>query len=258
EWGARLAEAATIDCVTIGSTQKAGVRPDYEVECEGDDGFVLRGPGDVRLSLRSALPGDFNIMNTAMAAAALLELGHAPEQVRAAVLTDPHVPGRMERVGVGKDGAPLAVVDYAHTPDAVAAALTALKRPGGGPLVAVLGAGGGRDVGKRAAMGRAAAIADVVIVTDDNPRGEDPAQIRAAIVTGAREVADGGHVEEVGDRRAAIERAVEIACAAGESATIALVGKGHETGQEIEGVLHPFDDRVELALALRRRLGVSA
>lgn len=258
EWGARLAEAATIDCVTIGSTQKAGVRPDYEVECEGDDGFVLRGPGDVRLSLRSALPGDFNIMNTAMAAAALLMLGHAPEQVRAAVLTDPHVPGRMERVGVGKDGAPLAVVDYAHTPDAVAAALTALKRPGGGPLVAVLGAGGGRDVGKRAAMGRAAAIADVVIVTDDNPRGEDPAQIRAAIVTGAREVADGGHVEEVGDRRAAIERAVEIACAAGESATIALVGKGHETGQEIEGVLHPFDDRVELALALRRRLGVSA
>lgn len=259
DWGARLAAAAAIDCLTVGSHRTGdGAAPDYAVERgAGHSEFVLHGPDGLELALRSALPGDFNIMNTAMAAVALLMLGHAPGRVADAVLSDPHVPGRMERVAVGHPDAPLAVVDYAHTPDAVAAALAALRGPERGPLIVVLGAGGGRDVGKRTAMGRAAAQADVVIVTDDNPRGEDPAQIRAAIVAGARATGTAAAVEEVGGRRAAIERAVEIACAAGSSATIAIVGKGHETGQEINGVLHPFDDRVELAEALTRRLGVS-
>lgn len=258
EWGVRLAATAGVECLTVGKREVDGGRaPDFVVECGQQNGeFVLTGPDGLDLSLRSALPGDFNIMNTAMAAAALIMLGHAPERVAAAVLTDPHVPGRMERVVVDHPQAPLAVVDYAHTPDAVAAALTALRREGG-PLIVVLGAGGGRDVGKRTGMGRAAAAADVVIVTDDNPRGEDPAAIRAAIISGAREADTGATVEEVGGRRAAIARAVEIASATGRSAIIALVGKGHETGQEINGVLHPFDDRVELAEALRRRLGVS-
>lgn len=259
EWGARLADAAVIDCLTVGThVAGGGQAPDFVVERGSGAGvFVLRGPDEVELSLRSALPGAFNIMNTAMAAAALLMLGHAPDSVAAAVLTDPHVPGRMERVVVDHPDAPLALVDYAHTPDAVAAALAALRTPEGGPLIVVLGAGGGRDVGKRTGMGRAAASADVVIVTDDNPREEDPGAIRAAIIAGAREAGTAAAVEEVGGRRAAIERAVEIASLTGRSATIALVGKGHESGQEVNGVQHPFDDRVELAEALNRRLGVT-
>ena len=194
-------------------------------------------------------------MNTAMAAVSLLLLGHPADDVAVAVLADPRVPGRMERVGPTGPRAPLAVVDYAHTPDAVEAAIAALRSDTAGPLIVVLGAGGGRDRGKRAAMGRAAATADVVIVTDDNPRGEDPEEIRAAVLDGARGAGTGAHIEEVGGRRHAIARAVELAAPAGSAATIAVVGKGHETGQEIRGVVHPFDDREELGRALATRIG---
>ena len=257
-WGRRLADAASVPVVTIGSEAPAGdgAAPDFTVIRAEDPGdFTLTGPDGVRLRLRSALPGDFNIMNTAMAAATLLTLGHPAGEVQQAVLTDPHVPGRMERVIIDAPDAPLGIVDYAHTPDAVAAAVAALRGPGVGQLIVVLGAGGGRDVGKRAGMGRAAAGADVVIVTDDNPRGEDPAAIRAAVLDGAREAATGARVEEVAGRRDAIDRAAGIAWAAGRSAVVAVVGKGHETGQEIDGVIHPFDDRNELAAALDRHAG---
>ena len=256
EWGARLAREATVPSVTVGhSPAPGGSAPDYVVQESGDLAFTLVGPDGVTLALRSALPGDFNVMNTAMSAVTLLELGHPADAVAAAVGTDPHVPGRMERVVVEGADAPLAVVDYAHTPDAVGAALAALRTPSAGPLIVVLGAGGGRDVGKRPAMGRAAASADIVIVTDDNPRGEDPAVIRAAVAAGARSAGSGAVVEEIADRRAAILRAVELAVAAGPSATLAVVGKGHESGQEIDGVVHPFDDRVELRRALERSVG---
>lgn len=251
-WGSRLAAEASIPVVTVGPP---GSDAGYTVVPGAASAFTVIGPDDLRLQLRSALPGDFNIMNTASAAVMLLELGHAPSEVAEAVLADPHVPGRMERVGSELAGAPLAVVDYAHTPDAVAAAVGALRSARSGPLVIVLGAGGGRDVGKRHHMGRAAAEADVVIVTDDNPRDEDPSEIRAAVLDGARAAGTGAVLEEIADRRTAIARAVEIACVPGESAIIAVVGKGHETGQEIAGVQHPFDDRVELDQALRARLG---
>ena len=171
-----------------------------------------------------------------------------------AILTDPHVPGRMERVAPSSpDGrAPLAVVDYAHTPDAVGAALSALRPTTTGALVVVLGAGGDRDRGKRQAMGRAAAEhADVVVVTDDNPRSEDPASIRAAVVEGARAAGGGAQVvDEPDGRRAAIRRAARIAVERGAGSTLAVVGKGHETGQDIAGVIQPFDDRDELRAAL--------
>lgn len=255
-WGRRLAREATIECVTVGAARPPHEgQPDYTVEETTDLAFVLSGPDGLRLSLRSALPGGFNVTNTAMAAVTLLALGHPADAVAAAVLTDPHVPGRMERVAADLDGAPLAIVDYAHTPDAVEAAVAALRTPAGGPLIIVLGAGGGRDVGKRPAMGRAAASADVVIVTDDNPRGEDAAAIRAAVAAGARDGGSEAVIEEVADRREAIDRAVQIAIARGPTAVLAVVGKGHETGQEIEGVVHPFDDRVELLRALEHRIG---
>ena len=215
-----------------------------------DQNFTLSGV-DVNLRLTSALPGSFNKTNTALAAVTLLELGYPSADVERAVLTDPHVPGRMERVTPPDSAGLVGVVDYAHTPEAVSAALEAL-RPQASHLVVVLGAGGDRDQGKRAAMGSAAAAgADIVIVTDDNPRSEDPATIRAALLEGARSVSRSARILEVADRREAIAAAVTEAGAFGPGAVIAVVGKGHETGQEVAGVIEPFDDRVELRSALQ-------
>ena len=132
--------------------------------------------GDVSLDLVSHLPGSFNIANTAIAAVALIRLGFEPHHVEAALAVPPVVPGRMEVVAAaGGGGQPRCIVDFAHTPDAIDAALTALRPSTPGRLIAVLGAGGDRDRSKREAMGMAAGRrADVVIVTDDNPRSEDP------------------------------------------------------------------------------------
>ncbi|HEX6916919.1 MAG TPA: cyanophycin synthetase, partial [Phycicoccus sp.] len=130
----------------------------------------------------------------------------------------------------------------------------ALRPTTAGHLVVVTGAGGDRDRDKRRDMGRAAAeVADVVVVTDDNPRSEDPAAIRAAVLEGALEVRRAGRhveVEVVGDRRDAIHEAVRAAWPEGPQATVAVVGQGHETGQEVDGVVHPFDDREVLREAL--------
>jgi UDP-N-acetylmuramoyl-L-alanyl-D-glutamate--2,6-diaminopimelate ligase len=147
----------------------------------------------------------------------------------------------------------LAVVDYAHKPDAVTAALTALRPQTEGRLLIVLGAGGDRDPGKRPLMGEIAArLADVLVVTDDNPRSEDPAAIRSAVLAGAAEVPAGERAEthEEGDRRAAIRLAVSLA---GPGDVLVVAGKGHETGQEVHGTVHPFDDRDVLREELSAR-----
>ena len=246
EWGRRLAAQASVPVVTVGS--RAETSPDYLVvgDPHDDGAFDLITP-DGKVDLRTALPGAFNQVNTAVAYVALRELGIDPEAARAAVLTDPHVPGRMERVCAE----PYAVVDFAHTPDAIAAALSALRARARGRLIAVLGAGGDRDPLKRAAMGAAAALtADVVVVTDDNPRWEDPSEIRGAVLAGTRVVATSAEIVEIADRRAAIRYAADAARAAGPDSVLAVLGKGHETGQDIAGVVHPFDDRAELAAAL--------
>jgi UDP-N-acetylmuramoyl-L-alanyl-D-glutamate--2,6-diaminopimelate ligase len=158
------------------------------------------------------------------------------------------VPGRLERVT--SEGSIVGVVDYAHKTDAIVAALAALREVAnstGGRVISVIGAGGDRDKGKRPHMGTAAAEgSDLVIVTDDNPRTEDPAAIRAAVLEGARSVEK--EVVEVAGRREAIAEAVRRA-RSGD--VIAVLGKGHETGQEIDGEIHSFDDRVELATALK-------
>jgi UDP-N-acetylmuramoyl-L-alanyl-D-glutamate--2,6-diaminopimelate ligase len=214
--------------------------------------FTL-GDGTTTLHLRSGLPGDFNRVNTALAALTLLATGHSAADVERACAADPHVPGRMEPVSVeGGEHLPRAVVDYAHTPEAVAAALRALRPTTSGRLVVVLGAGGDRDRGKRGPMGRAAAEhADIVFVTNDNPRSEDPAAIRAAVLAGAREVATPVELHDVDRRSEAIARAVATAYRCGPGSTVAVVGKGHETGQDIAGTIHPFDDREEVRKALQ-------
>jgi UDP-N-acetylmuramoyl-L-alanyl-D-glutamate--2,6-diaminopimelate ligase len=146
------------------------------------------------------------------------------------------------------------VVDYAHKPDAVEAAIRTLRPLTDGRVLVVLGAGGDRDPGKRPIMaGIAARLADVLVVTDDNPRTEDPAAIRAAMLAGT--AAGRAEVLEVGDRRAAIREAVRRA-APGDIVLVA--GKGHETGQEVGGVVHPFDDRDVVREELAARLEEAA
>ena len=197
------------------------------------------------------LTGDFNVANALTAIAGLAEAGLDPREVARGLALSGGVPGRLERVDEGQGF--LAVVDYAHKPDAVTAALAALRPQTAGRLIVVLGAGGDRDTGKRPIMGEIAArLADVLVVTDDNPRSEDPAAIRAAVLAGAADVPEGDRadVREEGDRRAAIRLAVSLA---GPGDTLVVAGKGHETGQEVHGTVHPFDDREVLAEEMRSR-----
>jgi UDP-N-acetylmuramoyl-L-alanyl-D-glutamate--2,6-diaminopimelate ligase len=152
----------------------------------------------------------------------------------------------MERINTG--GGVSVVIDYAHKPDALVAALNALRPVTRGRLFLVIGAGGERDRGKRPIMGELGArLADVLVITDDNPRSEDPAAIRAELFAGTQVIESGARVVELGDRRAAIRYAIEEATA-GDAVLIA--GKGHETGQEIEGSVYPFDDKEEALKAL--------
>jgi UDP-N-acetylmuramoyl-L-alanyl-D-glutamate--2,6-diaminopimelate ligase len=207
-------------------------------------------PDGASLPLAVPLPGVFNVSNALAAVAALTSCGFDPADLAAGIAESTGVPGRMERVERGQEFS--AVVDYAHKPDAVTAVLSALRPVTAGRLVVVLGAGGDRDHGKRPLMGAAAAaIADLVIVTDDNPRSENAAAIRADVLRGASP--GPGAAIEIGDRREAITHAVAVA---NRGDTIVVAGKGHERGQEINGFLHPFDDRAVLAAAIDERLGV--
>jgi UDP-N-acetylmuramoyl-L-alanyl-D-glutamate--2,6-diaminopimelate ligase len=228
------------DAGTVSITGPADWRA-TEVAAAPDGGstFTLSGPGG-SWPARVRLPGRFNVAN-AVLAVALLEAVGVPVEAALAGIADTVVPGRMEPVDAGQPF--VAVVDYAHTPDAVTTALGALRGSTRGRLITVLGCGGDRDPGKRAAMGTSAALlSDVLVVTDDNPRSEDPALIRAAMLAGVREVpeAQRAEVHEIGDRRAAIAAAVALA---GPGDTLLVAGKGHETGQEVAGTVHPFDDR---------------
>jgi UDP-N-acetylmuramoyl-L-alanyl-D-glutamate--2,6-diaminopimelate ligase len=209
----------------------------------GGSTFTLHGPVGGSWPARVRLPGRFNVAN-AVLAVALLDAVGVPVEAALAGIADTVVPGRMEPVDAAQPF--VAVVDYAHTPDAVSTALSALRQATGGRLITVLGCGGDRDPGKRAAMGTSAALlSDVLVVTDDNPRSEDPAVIRAAMLAGVDDVpqADRAEVHEIGDRRAAIAAAVALA---GPGDTLLVAGKGHETGQEVAGTVHLFDDRTVL------------
>jgi UDP-N-acetylmuramoyl-L-alanyl-D-glutamate--2,6-diaminopimelate ligase len=187
------------------------------------------------------LVGGFQAMNVLAALGLVIATGAALDSALAALPRLPGVPGRLQLVGESATGAPV-FVDYAHTPDALASVLAALRPHAEGRLAIVLGAGGDRDRGKRPLMGRVAAeFADLVYVTDDNPRGEPPAEIRRAILAAAP------NAIEIGDRRAA------IAAAIGElrrGDILVIAGKGHETGQIVGGDILPFDDVVVAGEAL--------
>ncbi|MFI4976284.1 MAG: UDP-N-acetylmuramoyl-L-alanyl-D-glutamate--2,6-diaminopimelate ligase [Caulobacterales bacterium] len=195
------------------------------------------------IDVRLPLAGAFQASNALVAAGLCIAAGEAPEAVLAALEHIEGAPGRLQRVGAGAAGGE-AYVDYAHTPDGLSTVLMALRPHARGRLIVVFGAGGDRDRGKRSQMGAiAASLADVAIVTDDNPRSEDPAAIRAEIRAGAE------GLTEIGDRRLAIRVAASMLA---DGDVLVVAGKGHEQGQTVAGVVHPFDDVVETAAALQR------
>ncbi|MGV8908892.1 MAG: UDP-N-acetylmuramoyl-L-alanyl-D-glutamate--2,6-diaminopimelate ligase [Propionicimonas sp.] len=241
EYGRRLAAEVgadpTIRLLTTGWSAPADYHPlTSEPGADGRTRVRLATPsGTVEFTL--GLLGDFNVRN-ATTAVAILALAGVDLDAALPGFAEAFVPGRMQRVDLGRE-APGVVVDFAHTPESVAAALAALPT---GRRVAVLGCGGDRDQAKRGPMGAAAAeAADVVVVTDDNPRSEDPAVIRAAVLAGARKAAatTGADVIEEGSRSAAIARALRLA---GPGDWVAVLGKGHETGQQLAASTVPFDD----------------
>jgi UDP-N-acetylmuramoyl-L-alanyl-D-glutamate--2,6-diaminopimelate ligase len=192
---------------------------------------------DVRLPLAGA----FQASNALVAAGLCIAAGEAAEPVLAALEHIEGAPGRLQRIGAGRKGGE-AYVDYAHTPDGLKTVLLALRPHATGRLIVVFGAGGDRDRGKRPQMGAiAASLADVAIVTDDNPRSEVPAAIRAEIRAGA------SGLREIGDRGEAIRAAAAMLR---EGDVLVVAGKGHEQGQTIGAIIHPFDDVAETAAAL--------
>jgi len=259
EWGRTLAATAGIPVITLATTDAAGAA-DWTVTATAARGlgteFTLSGPGGVTVQAHTGLPGAFNVANAALATVMVLASGVDAAAVQAALSShDPFtvaVPGRMQLVSAE----PAAVVDFAHNTDALARALEAVRSPlRGSRVIVVFGATGQRDQGKRPAMGAIAAqLADVVVVTDDDPHDEDAAAIRADVLAGARTAqAEGGltsTIEEVYPRAAAIQRAVELAR---PQDTILVAGPGHEVWQEVKGVNLALDDRVELRNALTAR-----
>ena len=262
EWGRLLAGKSGIETVTLAT--QGGLEADWSVRAVERVGlghrFELHGPGEQVLKARTGLPGSFNVSNAALALVMLLTSGIEVSRLQHALDTaDPltvEVPGRMQLVG----DEPAAIVDFAHNPDALERTLASVRRPEeGSRVIIVFGATGERDQTKRPLMGAIAArLADVVIVTDDDPHGEDEQTIRSGVLAGAEEAVRTGElatqVLEVFPRGEAIDRAVALAAPAD---TVLVAGRGHEVFQEVKGVNLELDDRVELRRALHRH-GFSA
>jgi UDP-N-acetylmuramoyl-L-alanyl-D-glutamate--2,6-diaminopimelate ligase len=237
DWGKKLAAESQIPMVTVGRDGNWRTSP----AISNSSGLTTQEIGIENsdpISLAVNMLGSFNATNAACALATSQILGlplstslESLKQVRS-------IPGRLEQVSISSPG--MALVDYAHTPDAVANVLTVIKNANPKTIITVIGCGGDRDAAKRPLMGEVAAqLSDILIITDDNPRSEDPAVIRSAMIKGTRDCA--AKVIEIADRRAAIAKALSLAT---PGDVIAILGKGHEVGQEISGQVFPFDDRL--------------
>ncbi|HEU4972531.1 MAG TPA: UDP-N-acetylmuramoyl-L-alanyl-D-glutamate--2,6-diaminopimelate ligase [Gaiellaceae bacterium] len=241
EWGRQLAEelegAHRAPLVTFGLDDAAEIRPD-ELEVTARGSRFRAGGVEIETPLR----GLFNVENALGALAAGLLLDLDEDAIAKGIAGVAGVPGRFEPVDEGQPFA--VVVDYAHTPDSLATVLRAARDLGEGRVIVVFGAGGDRDRGKRPLMGKVAAdLSDVAIVTSDNPRSEDPLAIIQDVLQGA-----GLDVEIDPDRRSAIARAIAVA---DDGDVVVIAGKGHEQGQDVGGVVAPFDDREVAREALR-------
>ncbi|MEV0114751.1 UDP-N-acetylmuramoyl-L-alanyl-D-glutamate--2,6-diaminopimelate ligase [Streptomyces sp. NPDC050844] len=255
EYGRRLIDESEVPVTTF----SAEGHPDADWRAEDvevtpfDSTFVAVGPQGERITAKSPLAGPFNVANTLSAIVSLAVAGIDPQQAADGVAAVPGVPGRLERIDAGQDY--LAVVDYAHKTDAVESVLRALRKVTENKLHIVLGCGGDRDKTKRMPMGAAAArLADTAVLTSDNPRGEDPLAILATMLAGAADVPahERGEVAVFEDRAAAIRAAV---ARAEPGDTVLVAGKGHEQGQDIAGVVRPFDDRQVLREAIQQTQG---
>ncbi|MBG0741414.1 UDP-N-acetylmuramoyl-L-alanyl-D-glutamate--2,6-diaminopimelate ligase [Paeniglutamicibacter antarcticus] len=280
-WGQRLAREAAIPVTTLRtvevSTAEVGQSREAVEQSNGPEqsdwqvrqvekrglgsSFILAAADGRTLRVSTGLPGSFNIANAALAVVMVLQLqearGESAVLKRVQAALDSHdpftlaVPGRMQLVGKS----PTAIVDFAHNPDALERALVAVRSSEPeSKVIVVFGATGQRDAGKRPKMGAVVArLADVVIITDDDPHDEDAASIRADVLQGARNANDeqafGHEILEIFPRADAIVRAVELA---GPQDVILVAGRGHEVWQEVKGVNHSLDDRAELRAALRR------
>lgn len=257
EYGRRLVQESTIPTYTWSLTDPtADWHADSIRAMPTGSAVSVVGPGEERTLLHVPMPGEFNAGN-ALCAYSMLRVAGVGADSAVRGIGGVLVPGRMQVVRPHRKSADvvsvIGIVDYAHTPDAIARVVEAVQRQCTGRLIVVLGAGGDRDQGKRPLMGRSAArLADVVIVTDDNPRREDPADIRASVLRGAREVEREGEclVIEHPDRAQAIFAAVRMAA---PHDVVLVLGKGHEQGQEVDGVVTAFDDAAVLSSALEKQ-----
>jgi UDP-N-acetylmuramoyl-L-alanyl-D-glutamate--2,6-diaminopimelate ligase len=251
--GARdLLALAAIPITTVGAADEAQVRI-LEREVAPSGSRALLDIDGERIEVRTTMRGSYNLDNVVVAFVTAVRAGIAAAAAAEALADVPAPPGRLEPFG--GHGAPLVLVDYAHTPDAVAG-VVAVGRDllqEGATLHVVIGAGGDRDREKRGPMGAAAAGADVVVVTDDNPRSEDPATIRAAVKDGA--LGGAAQVREVEGRADAVREAV---ARAGDGDVVLVLGRGHETHQEVAGAMLPLDDRELVRLALSARVEARA
>jgi UDP-N-acetylmuramoyl-L-alanyl-D-glutamate--2,6-diaminopimelate ligase len=245
-YGARLVKMIEIPVTTISRTNIADWR--YEqINTFGKATEVkIRGPQGILIEGSTRLIGDFNLDNLLMAVAIAVISGVDPIEIGSNLHRYTGAPGRLELVDVGQKF--LAFVDYAHTPDAVTNVLKSARSLTKGKLIAVLGCGGDRDRSKRPMMASALLQADCPIFTSDNPRSENPDQILDEMLAGvANAKGQVEKVEVIADRRLAIKRAIELA---EDSDVVAILGKGHEIGQEIAGTKYPFDDRLVVAEAI--------
>jgi UDP-N-acetylmuramoyl-L-alanyl-D-glutamate--2,6-diaminopimelate ligase len=237
DWGVKLAAQTKIPVLTIGANGDwKAAQANSNADGMTTQQIEIKNSDSISISVN--MLGSYNATNAACALAASQFLGLSMAAGLESLKKVRSIPGRLEKVTIDSPGT--AIVDYAHTPDAVATVLTVVKNANPKRIITVIGCGGDRDALKRPLMGKVAAqLSDVVIVTDDNPRSEDPAAIRKSVIDGTTDCP--AQVFEVGDRRVAISKALELA----ESGdVIAVLGKGHESGQEIAGKVFPFDDRV--------------
>ncbi len=248
-WGRRIAETVTRP-VTYGLSESADVRPDHMESTLRGTTLEVRTPRG-RLQLRTSLPGHVNVSNVLAAVTTALALDIPFQAIEQGVASLDGVPGRFEVVSASDDNV-CVLVDYAHTDDALRSVLEAIRALHQGQLVSLFGCGGDRDRAKRPLMGAVAArLSDLVILTSDNPRSEDPDAIIAEIRCGMETLSEGGarHLA-ISDRGAAIRRAIDEA-EAGD--VVVIAGKGHETEQVIGTERRVFDDRVIAREALARR-----
>lgn len=242
--GIRIAQETELDVTTVGFGDHASIWASDVISGNSGTSFVLHTP-ETSAAVDLSLAGRFNVENALVAAGLLRSDGVELDQIAAGFSHVGPVAGRMEEVS--HDGPFTVVVDYAHTPDAVSAVLRSAASSTTGRVIVIVGAAGDRDPEKRSLMGAAASrFADVTIVTTDNPRSEDPTTIAEEVRRGAESNAL-AQVSLIVDRAEAIHHGIAMAR---EGDIVLILGKGHEQGQEVHGVMHPFDDRDVAADAL--------